>query len=98
MIPLCHCVASELCGAEGLPYCSLLFEYSLLLNVHRHKLQGACVPPNNFIGGQCPPNNWLTGDSFSLTLVALFAFLSSQEFAQPHIRSCISPRVCSQAV
>ena len=49
-------------------------------------------PPNNFIGGQCPPpsNNWLTADSFSLTLAALFAFLSSQVFAQPHIRSYVS--------
>ena len=32
-----------------------------------------------------PLNNWLTGDSFSLTLAALFAFLSSQVFAQPHV-------------
>ena len=41
-----------------------------------------------------PPNNWLTGESFSLTLAALFAFLSSQVFAQPHIRSYVSVLVC----
>jgi len=52
-------------------------------------------PPNNFIGGSMPPNNWLTGDNFSLTLAALFAFLSSQVFAQPHImRSYVSVLVC----
>ena len=73
---------------------SLFIHTTLLSNIGvNFRGHGVCLPII-LLGSMLPPNNQLTGDSFSLTLAALFAFLSSQVFVQPHIRQYVSALMC----